>query len=100
MRYDQFGNRLSPHQSKDTEYFEAMAREIVHDRRGSVELNGERFDVVIRMRSFDRRVSLFAYRDGVAVHRIDITGYHDWVEVVADYLMFIAAEMPGVVVPR
>jgi hypothetical protein len=83
----------------NTARFEALAADIVRDRRGSVEFNGVRFDVVLRVRRFDRRVSLFTYRDGVAVHRIDITGYHDWVEVVADYLMFIAAEMPGIVVP-
>src|SRR4051812_38392339 len=98
-KYDPFGNRRSPNQSDETAQFEALAADIVRDRRGSVEFAGIRFDVVIRVRRFDRRVSLFAYRDGVAIHRIDITGYHDWVEVVADYLMFIVAEMPGVVTP-
>jgi hypothetical protein len=92
-----FGNRLTPHQSKDTEYFEGLAAGIVRDRRGSVEFGGLRFDVEVRTRSFGRRVGLYAFQDGTLVHEADITGYHDWVEVVADYLMFIAADPAGVV---
>ena len=38
-------------------------------------------------------------RDGQVIHRISITGYQDYVGIVADYLTFLAADLPGVVVP-
>jgi hypothetical protein len=97
VRYDTFGNRLTPHRSKDTEHFEALATDIVRNRRGSVEFGGVRFDVEVRTRSFCRRVGLYAFQEGTLVHKADITGYEDWVEVVADYLMFIAADPAGIV---
>jgi hypothetical protein len=91
--------RYNRHKTKHGEYFEALAADVVRDGPITVQFGDQRFTVEVRKKFFQRRWLSISLPDGREFRGGDISGFDDLVPVIADYLMQLAADIPGVVVP-
>ena len=99
MSHNKFGRRLARHRSKPRDYFEGLAASVVRDGHATVEFGSERFEVILQKKFFRRYWLSITTADGRPMSRSNVSNYRDRVGVIADYLMFIAADIPGVIVP-
>jgi hypothetical protein len=90
--------RYNRHKTKHSAYFEDVARDVVKGAT-TVQFGEERFTVEARTRFFRRKWLSICLPDGREIRGGDISGFPDLVPVIADYLMQLAADIPGVVTP-
>jgi hypothetical protein len=99
VSHNKFGRRLSRHRSKHREYFEGLAAAIVRDGHATVEFGAEQFNVKLERKfSRPRWLTITTVTDR-PVRRSVVSEQQDLVRVIADYLMLLAADIPGVVIP-
>lgn len=95
---NKWGRRAKRHQEKHREYFEMLARQIIKDRKATVDLGGVTFEVRLRRR---RRWLEIDNPDGSFGSATNVGHFKrkELVSVIADYLIMKAADYPGVQIP-
>jgi hypothetical protein len=93
--HNKWGRRLKRHQEKHREHFEAIARQIVEDKKANVDLGSVTLAVSLRRR---RRWLEIRNLDGSLRSSMNLGGRRgqELVSTVADYLIYEAAGIPGV----
>jgi hypothetical protein len=96
---NKWGRHAKRHQEKHREYFETLARQIIKDRKATVDLGVVTFEV--RLRRWRRWLEIDS-PDGSLGEAYYLGGRSrkELVLVIADYLIMKAANFPGAQIPR
>jgi|SRR3954447_9625767 hypothetical protein len=99
MSHNKFMRRYTRHKTKHASYFEGLAAGAVRGGPIRVQFGEQQFIVEVRTKSPGRKVLVVSAADGRSFKIVDITDHKDQVSAVADNLMSLAANVPGVVIP-
>lgn len=96
---NKWGRRAKRHQEKHREYFETLARQIIKDRKATVDLSVVTFEV--RLRRWRRWLEIDAPDGSLGeVTYVGGRSRKELVPIIANYLIFKAANFPGAQIPR
>jgi hypothetical protein len=99
---NKWGRRAKRHQEKHREYFETVARQIIKERRATVDLGTVTLDV--RLRRWKRWLEIDTGQSsaGAGVGRVTYVGgrrREELVSTIVNYLIIEVSNYPGVQIP-